>query len=95
MFLEKNEDVLICKGVKEGQEIPYSARIKIREEFCEAEKNGGQVNIDLGGFKNDRLNVFVECEECDCGRVDIGSSVCSGRGDLVCGGCNCRLTCPS
>ena len=81
--------MLICKDVKEAQVIEYEAEIEVTEDYC-LNQPTGEVNISLVGFKDDTLDITVTCEQCDCGPPGFNSRVCNFRGNLICGGCQCK-----
>jgi hypothetical protein len=49
------------------------------------------IDFELAGFPKDKLQVQVKCEKCSCSDKKVSNArECSGRGDLVCGGCECN-----
>lgn len=80
------------------QVINFKAEISVIEKECARAKEAKAANsivteigFGLDGFSKDRLKVRVKCEECKClGQKRPNAEFCSGRGLLVCGGCECN-----
>ena len=80
------------------QVINFKAEISVIEKECARAKEAKDANsivteigFGLDGFSKDRLKVRVKCEECKCTDQKFPNvTVCSGRGLLVCGGCECN-----
>lgn len=92
-----NEETKICKALKIGVEVDFTATIKLLE--CPRSSNGAS-NIRTFQIRPGALNesLIVEVEVlCDCPCEKPGnqgyqpnSASCSNSGDLKCGVCDCR-----
>ena len=79
-----------CERVQKDIEIDIIATFQVNEEFCENLHHNESLIYHLEGSENDTLNVDIECQQCDCGDLELNSSKCSTKGDWVCGGCDCQ-----
>ena len=66
---------------------------KVNEKFCSEKQTNknAKVKIELQD-SNDKLTLDVSCEDCEdqCSGKELNSNKCNRKGDLVCGGCNCK-----
>lgn len=82
-----------CENVKTGDVVKFDTTVKVENiDFC-LKKKQTELEIKLQNT-NDKLILDVSCVDCEkqCGDLPIAtnSTVCTNRGDLICGGCHCR-----
>lgn len=79
----------ICTEVLKEVQVSIEATFTISEEYCANLTQSKKVEYHLEGFKNDKLEVEIQCKQCECDDKEIGSADCNSKGDKNCGGCDC------